>query len=195
MRGRAGTAVNRAVLGGVGLTLLLTGSWLAATDSHLADRLPSWWPTPGTGTVLLDGDGLARLRGEGWWTPAVMAAAIGLTVLFALFSVARFSQGPTRHLALPSPRCTVRPQALAEALTARAAALPGIARSHARVLPRRGRRLELDLRVWLEPDTSPDAVLPALRAVTAEAGTTAAPYTAHTRVRLSAASHRMPRVH
>ncbi|GAA3907930.1 hypothetical protein GCM10023084_70200 [Streptomyces lacrimifluminis] len=194
MTGRSRSVVNRAVLGAVGLTLLITGSWLAATDRHLADRLPSWWPTAGTGTVLLDGDQLARLRGEGWWTPAVMAAAIGLTVLFALCAVARFSRGPTRHLALPSPRCTVRPQALADALTARVAALPGIARSHARVLPRRGRRLELALRVWLEPDTPPDAVLPALRAVTAEAGTAAAPYTARTRVRLSAASHRMPRV-
>ncbi|WP_329274548.1 hypothetical protein [Streptomyces sp. NBC_01451] len=192
--GRNRGVVNRAVLGAVGIALLLTGSWLAVTDRHLADRLPSWWPSAGTGTVLLDGDRLARLRGEGWWTPAVIAAAIGLTVLFALCALGSFSRGPTRHLALPSPRCTVRPQALAEALTARVAALPGIARGRARVLPRRGRRLELDLRVWLEPDTSPDAVLPALRAVTAEAGTAAAPYTAHTRVRLSAASHRTPRV-
>ena len=40
----------------------------------------------------------------------------------------------------------------------------------------------------------PDAVLPALRAVTEEAGTAAAPYTPHTRLRLSAAPHRLSRV-
>ncbi|MFD6305441.1 hypothetical protein ACFWFF_20570, partial [Streptomyces sp. NPDC060223] len=40
----------------------------------------------------------------------------------------------------------------------------------------------------------PDAVLPALRAVTEEAGAAAAPYTLHTRLRLSAAPHRLSRV-
>lgn len=79
-------------------------------------------------------------------------------------------------------------------MTARATAVPGVARTHARVLPRRGRRLEVDLRVWLDPDTSPDAVLPALRAVTAEAEDAAAPYTTRTRLRLSAAKHRAPHV-
>ncbi|MDW4910868.1 hypothetical protein RB628_37530 [Streptomyces sp. ADMS] len=192
--GHTHSAVNRAGLGAVGLVLLLSGSWLAATDRHLADRLPSWWPSAGTGTVLLDRDRLAQLRGEGWWTPTVTAAAIGLTVLFALCALGQLRPGPARRLALPSPRCTVRPQALADALDARVTSLPGIARSRARVLPRRGRRLEVDLRVWLAPDTSPHAVLPDLRAATEEAGTAAAPYTAHTRVRLSAASHRMHRV-
>lgn len=185
----ARTAVNRAALGTVGLSLFLVGAWLAATDRALGDRLPSWWPATGTGT-----DGPAQWRGEGWWTPTVTAAAIGLTVLFVYVALVLLRSRPTRRLALPSPSCTLRPQALAEALTARAAALPCIARSRARVLPRHGRRLDLDLRVWLEPDTTPHAVLPALRAVTAEAGRAAEPYTAHTRVRLSAASQRKPHV-
>ncbi|MEU5347257.1 MULTISPECIES: hypothetical protein [unclassified Streptomyces] len=187
---RTGTAVNRTVLGAVGLSFLLSGSWLAATDRAFAGRLPSWWPTAGTGTVLLDRDRLAQLRGEGWWTPTVMAASIGLAVLFALWSLGQSRSGRARRLALPSPGCTVRPRALAEALAARVAALPGIARSRARVLPRRGRRLEVRLRVWLEPDTPPDAVLSALRAATAEAEGAVTPYTAHTRIRLSAVSHR-----
>jgi hypothetical protein len=188
------TAVNRAVLGAFGLALLLTGSWLAATDRALADGLPSWWPTADAGTVLLDANRPARLRGEGWWTPTVMTAAIGLTVLFACLSLAQLRSRPTRHLTLHTPSCTVRPQALAEALTARVAGLPGIARSRARVLPRRGSRLEVDLRVWLEPGASPDAVLPTLHAATAEAARATEPYTAHTRIRLSAAPHRMPHV-
>ncbi|MDH6214870.1 hypothetical protein [Streptomyces pseudovenezuelae] len=190
----ARTAVDRTVLGATGLVLLLTGSWLAASDRALAHRLPSWWPTAGTGAVLLDPGRLARLRGEGWWTPTVMAASIGLTVLLALWTLGQLRPGPARRLALPSPGCTVRPRVLAEALAARATAVPGVARGRARVLPRRGRRLEVELRVRLAPDTSPDAVLPALRAVTAEADAAAAPYTVHTRLRLSAASHRMPHV-
>ncbi|WP_405991950.1 hypothetical protein [Streptomyces sp. NBC_00986] len=190
----ARTAVNRTVLGATGLALLLTGSWLAATDRTLAHHLPSWWPTAATGTVLLNPDRLPRLRGEGWWTPTVLAASIGLTVLLALWTLGQLRTAPARRLTLPSPGCTVRPQALAEALAARAAAVPGVARGHAKLLPRRGRRLEVELRVWLTPDTSPDAVLPALRAVTAEADAAAAPYTAHTRLRLSATSHRAPHV-
>ncbi|WP_405861447.1 hypothetical protein OG407_25320 [Streptomyces sp. NBC_01515] len=188
------TAVNRTALGAGGLVLLLAGSLLAATDRTVAHRLPSWWPNSRTNTVLLDPGRLAQLRSEGWWTPTVMAASIGLTVLFAYWALGQLRSGSGRRMALPSPGCTVRPQALAEAVTARATAVPGVARTHARVLPRRGRRLEVDLRVWLDPDTSPDAVLPALRAVTAEAEDAAAPYTTRTRLRLSAAKHRAPHV-
>ncbi|WP_405949470.1 hypothetical protein OG588_26490 [Streptomyces prunicolor] len=186
----AHTAVNRTALGAGGLALLLTGSWLATTDRAVAHRLPTWWPNSRTNAVLLEPDRLAQLRSEGWWTPTVMTASIGLTVLFASWAFGQLRSGSGRRMALPSPGCTVRPRALAEAVTARATAVPGVARGHARVLPRRGRRLEMELRVWLAPDTSPDAVLPALRAVTAEAESAAAPYTTHTRLRLSAATPR-----
>lgn len=188
------TAVNRTALGVTGLGLLLAGSWLAATDRTVARQLPSWWPSPGTGAVLLGPGWPAQLRGEGWWTPSVPAGSIGLTLVFAYWALGQGSSGAGRRLALPSPGCTVRPRALGEAVAARASAVPGVARTHARVLPRRGRRLEVELRVWLAPDTSPDAVLPALRTVTAEAEGAATPYTTHTRLRLSAASHREPHV-
>ncbi|GAQ59945.1 hypothetical protein [Streptomyces scabiei] len=195
MTRRTRTAVDRTVLGLGGLVLALAGSWLAATDRTVTDRLPSWWPPASAGSVLLDRDRLARLRVEGWWTPTVMAAAIALTVLCAYWTLARFRSGRTRPITLPSPGGTVRPRALAEALSARVEALPGVARGRGRVLPRPGRRLEIGLRVWLEPGTAPEAVLPALCAVAAEAERAAAPYTAHTRVRLSAAApHRSPHV-
>ncbi|WP_405973115.1 hypothetical protein OG496_29980 [Streptomyces sp. NBC_00988] len=190
----AHTTVNRTALGTGGLVLLLTGSLLAATDRTVARQLPTWWPNSRTNAVLLEPGRLAQVRSEGWWTPTVMAASIGLTVLFAYWALGQMRSGSGRRMALPSPGCTVRPRALAEAVTARATAVPGVARTHARVLPRRGRRLEVELRVWLDPDTSPDAVLPALRAVTAEAEDAAAPYTTHTRLRLSATSHRAPHV-
>jgi hypothetical protein len=188
-----GTA-NRTALGVAGLLLLLAGSWPAATAHAVASRLPSWWPAAREGTGLLDREQLARWRGADWWTPTVLAVAIGLTVLFACWFLTLLRLGRARPLALPCPGGTVRPQALAEALTARVAALPGVARSRARVLSRPGQRLEFGLRVWLEPDTPPDAVLPGLRAVTAEAERTVAPYALCARIRLSAASHRMPHV-
>lgn len=191
----ARTAVNRTALGAGGLALLLTGTWLAATDRTVAHELPTWWPNARTNAVLLEPGRLAQVRNEGWWTPTVTAAAIGLTVLFALWTFGQLRSRTGRRLALPSPGCTVQLRALGGALAARASAVPGVARGHARVLPRRGRRLEVELRVWLDPDTSPDAVLPTLRTVTAEAEGAAAPYATHTRLRLSAASHhRAPHV-
>ncbi|MFM9589474.1 hypothetical protein ACKI1J_10835 [Streptomyces scabiei] len=195
MTRRTRTAVDRTVLGLGGLVLALAGSWLAATDRTVTDRLPSWWPTASAGSALLDRGRLAHLRVEGWWTPTVMAAAIALTVLCAYWTLARFRSGRTRPIALPSPGGTVRPRALAEALSARVEELPGVARGRGRVLSRPGRRLEIGLRVWLEPGTAPETVLPALCAVAAEAERAAAPYTAHARVRLSAAApHRSAHV-
>ncbi|WP_105971102.1 hypothetical protein [Streptomyces geranii] len=192
------TAVNRFALGAVGLALLLAGSWLVAADRAVADRLPSWWPSAetgaGTGSVLLDRDRLAQLRGTGWWTPTIMAVTIALTVLLTCWALAQLHSGPARRLALPTAGATVRPQALAEALTARTAALPGVARCRVGVRPRSRQRLDIGLRVWLRPDTPPEEVLPALCAVVAEAEEAAAPYTAHTRLRLGARPHRRPRV-
>ena len=187
------TAPNRSLLGAAGLALLLAGGWLTATAPAVAERLPSWWPAA-TGGVLLDRDRLVRLRGDDWWVPTAMAAAIVLTALFTCWFLAQFRVGPTRNLPLPAPGGTVRCQALAEALALRAAAVPGVARTRARVLPRRRRRLEVRLRVRLQPDASPDTVLPALCAVTAEAEQAVAPCTTHTRIRLSTPSHRVPRV-
>ena len=189
------TAVNRFALGGTGLVLLLAGGWLAVTGTAREERLPAWGPEPAAGhRVLLDTDRLARLRGEGWWTPSVTAAAIALSVLFGCWFLARFRSGPARPLSLAAPGATVRARALAKALALRAGAVPGVARSRARVLPRSRRRLEVRLRVRLAPGTSPRPVLPALCAVAAEAEKSAAPYSAHARLRLSAVSHRTPHV-
>ncbi|MGW4875369.1 hypothetical protein ACWEPI_02270 [Streptomyces sp. NPDC004262] len=189
---RARAVVNRCVLAGSGLAALAVGGWLTVTGTGAGRRLPPWWPAPGAvDRGLL---AVARQRGEGWWTPVTVGAAVVLTVLLAQWFRTRIRGGPSRPLSPAAPECTVRPQALAEALALRAATVPGVARSRARVLPGTRLRLEVRLRVWLRPGVSPRAVLPALCAVTAEAGESAAPYTAHTRLRLSAVSHRVPRV-
>ncbi|GAB2926139.1 hypothetical protein [Streptomyces heilongjiangensis] len=189
------TPVNRLVLGGTGLALLLTGGWLAVTGTSLAHRLPSSWAGPAAGdSVLLDAGRLARLRGEDWWTPTVIAVAVTLSLLLVCWLLAQFRSGAARPLPLAAPGGTVRTRALAEALARRATAVPGVARSRARALPRSRQRLEVRVRVWLRPGVSPQSVLPALCAVAAEAEESAAPYTAHTRLRVSAESHRMPHV-
>lgn len=190
---RPRSAVNRAALGVAGLGLLVAGAWLVSTDRAVTPRLPSWWPAAPAGSVLLDRDGLSRLRTEGWWTPTVIAGATVLTLLFAWWALAQLRSGPSRRLALTSGG-TVRPQALAEALSTRAASLSGVARCRARVLPRGGDRLEVGLRVWLAGDTPPDTVLAGLYALTRETEGTLAPYTVRTRVRFSAVPHRTPHV-
>jgi len=187
------TAVNRLLLGRGVMIALLGGYLLAVT--FVAHRMPGRWPGTTAGHhALLDADRLARLRGEGWWTPSVMTAAIALSVLFGCWFLAQFPVGPARPLPLAAPDGTVRPQALGEALALRASAVPGVARSRAHVLPRSRRRLRVRLRVWLLPGTSPRSVLPALCAVIAEAEESATPYSARTRLRLSAVSHRVPHV-
>ncbi|MET8979979.1 DUF6286 domain-containing Asp23/Gls24 family envelope stress response protein [Streptomyces sp. NPDC004539] len=187
-------SVNRTVLGGIGLALLLVGLWLAATERAVASRLPSWWPAPPPDSVLLDREGLAQLRAQTWWTPTAIAVLASLAVLCAWWALAQLRSGSARRLSVGAPGGTVRPQALAEALAARVAALPGVTRCRARVVPRSGDRLEVGLRVWLASDTPPASVLPSLTALATEAGEVLAPRTAHTRVRLSAASHRTPHV-
>nr|WP_203616135.1 hypothetical protein [Streptomyces sp. SID13726] len=174
--------------------LLLAGGLLAATDRAVTPRLPSWWPTAAPGAVLLDRAGLARLRDQGWWTPTAIAAAAVLTVLFAWWALAQTGTGPARRLALPLPGGTVRPRALADALSLRAAALPGVVRCRTRVLPRTGGRLELVLRVRLATGTGPDAVLPGLRALAEQAERSVAPGATRTQIRLDADSHRVPHV-
>lgn len=169
------TAVNRTALGAVGLALLLAGTWLASDNGALVPRLPSWWPTAAPGSVLLDRGELARLRAEDWWTPTVTGAAAALTVLFAWCALAQLRSGATRRLAVAAPGATVRPQALAEALSARTTSVPGVARCRARVLPRGRERLEVGLRVWLDDDTPPEAVLAGLSVVAREAERAVAP--------------------
>lgn len=191
---RLRTVVNRAVLAALGLGLLGVGLWLASTDRAVTPRLPSWWPTAVPGAVLLDRSGLTRLRGEGWWTPTAITAAAALTVLFAWWALAQFGSRPARGLHLPFPGGTVRPRALADALSLRAASLPGVVRCRTRVLPRTGGRLDLVLRVRLETGARPDAVLPGLRALATEAERSVAPGATRTRIRLSADSHRTPHV-
>ncbi|MGI5451635.1 hypothetical protein ACQEWB_00275 [Streptomyces sp. CA-249302] len=163
-------------------------------DLPTPQPMPSWWLAPTVGTALLDRGELTRLHGEGWWAPTVIAVATALAVLLTWTALRQLRSGPRRRLAVGSPGGTLRSHALAEALSTRVASVPGVARCRARVVPRSGDRLEIGLRVWLESDTPPGAVLPRLRGRTEEAEQTLAPRTSRTRVPLSALPHRAPHV-
>ncbi|NJQ01151.1 hypothetical protein [Streptomyces zingiberis] len=187
------TAVNRTVLAAAGLALLLGGGRLASAGTDvLPGRPPAWWPAAPAGGVLLDREGLAALRGQDWWTPAVVTVGVLATVLFAVWFLAQVRVRTRSLLPLAAPGGAVRTRALADALAERAATVDGVTRCHARV--HAGPRiLRVRLRVRLAPDTTPADVLGPLAAATAEAERAAAPYTLDARVRLS--HQKRPRPH
>jgi hypothetical protein len=187
MTRRLRTAVNRALLGGVGTGFLLVGAWLASTDGDVVPWLPSWWPTAVAGGALpLDAEGLTRWPSRAWWAPTAIVVASVMTVLGTWWALAQFGSGQARRLALPCPGGSLRPRALADALSLRAESLPGVVRCRTRVLPRAGGRVDIVLRVRLRTGTRPDAVLPGLRTLAAGAERSLAPGLSRTRIRLSA---------
>ncbi|MFG3125715.1 hypothetical protein ACGFYO_27330 [Streptomyces sp. NPDC048201] len=187
------TVLNRCVLAVTGLALLAAGAWLASADPALGTRLPAWWPRPSGDVTFLSPARLLDLRTQGWWTPAVMAASAALTALGALWCARQFHGGGRALITLPAPGATVRARALEEAVARDAAALDGVARCRARVLAGRG-RITVRLHLWLQPDTTPDAVLPGVTRLLGRAESAAAPRPVHGRIRLSARSHQVPHV-
>ncbi|MFD9609527.1 hypothetical protein ACFWWS_09185 [Streptomyces sp. NPDC059083] len=186
------TVVNRSVLAALGLLLLLGGAWLAGAETDLARRFPSAWPAPGS-TFLGPGT-TAELRGHGWWTPAVVAAGTLVTLVLARWAYGQIVVRRGSRVPLPQAGgAALSRRALEAALSRRALAVAGIGRCRLRACLR-GRRLELRLRVWLEPGAGPDRVVPELLAVTAEAARAAAPYEIGARVRVSSLSRRAPHV-
>lgn len=187
------TVLNRGVLAVTGLALLAAGVWLAAADPALAARLPARLPAPPTDLTFLSPARLLDLRTSAWWTPTAMAASAALTALGALWCARQFHGGGRPLLALPAPGAAVRARALEEALARDAAALDGVDRCRARVIAGHG-TITVRLHLWLQPGTTPDAVLPGVDRVLGRAGTAAAPHRVRSRVRLSARSHQVPHV-
>ncbi|MFJ6841119.1 hypothetical protein ACIQRE_00455 [Streptomyces griseoluteus] len=187
------TALNRCVLAATGLALLAAGTWLATADPALGARMPAWWPELSGDVTFLSPARVLDLRGRGWWTPTVLAASVAATALGALWCARQFHGGGRPLIALPAPGASVRARALEEAVARDAAALDGVARCRARVLAGRG-RITVRLHLWLQPDTTPDAVLPGVTRLLGRAESAAAPCPVHGRVRLSARHHQVPHV-
>lgn len=187
------SALNRSVLALTGVACLLGALWATAPRTGLASWLPAGWPAPGRNTVFLDRHRLADLRLEGWWTPTVMLASIAATVLLALWSARQLHGGFRPLVPLAAPGSSLRTRALEDAVNQRAVSIDGVARCRTRVLGRR-RHLRVRMRVWLRPDVTPGAVLPALTALGAQTERAVTPYDVRTQVRFSTVPHRRTHV-
>ncbi|MFE1586059.1 hypothetical protein [Streptomyces sp. NPDC059402] len=177
-------ALNRTLLALTGAVLLAGGGWPALTSDAVAGRLPGWWPAPEAGTVLLDRAGLAGLRGQGWWTPVVVAGTALALLLCLAWLAAQFRRGG-RRLPLAGPSLTLRSRALAGTVARRAEATEGVDRVHVS-LPAGKKRSLARVRVLLEPGAEPGPVLRRLtHGALDEARASLAPHPPATRVRMS----------
>ncbi|MET9530764.1 MULTISPECIES: hypothetical protein [unclassified Streptomyces] len=190
---RLRNGTNRAALACAGLALVAGGGLLAAAAPGVRSRLPSRWPRTGYDTVLLDRGGLARLRENGWWTPAVIAALAVAVLLFLWWVTAQLRSGARGPVPLTRPGVTLRTRALASAMTERTAALPGVDRAHI-ALHGRPHRLTARATLLLAPDAGPAAVLDRVAGDTlAQARASAAPRPVAAEVRLGVPAHRTRR--
>ncbi|MFE9808917.1 hypothetical protein [Streptomyces sp. NPDC005548] len=180
--------VNRAALAAAGLVLLSAGIWSATAGASVADRMPGWWPRADADAVWVSAGQVAELREHAWWVPAAVAALLCL-----LWAASRISGGTRPRLALTPRGAVLRTRALADLLTRRTSALPGVAHSRVAVRARRG-RLYVRAHVRLAPDTAPNGVLLTLAALMEEARAAAAPCRVLTHVRISSRSHRTAHV-
>ncbi|MEU6449866.1 hypothetical protein [Streptomyces sp. NPDC046979] len=183
-------AVNRTLLALTGAALLAGGGWLGLSGGAAADRLPGWLPRPGDGTVLLDRAGLADLRGEDWWTPAVVAVTAAALLLCLTWLLAQPRRHGDRRLPLAGPPLTLRSRALADAVAHRAETTPGVARARIRLTAGR-KRSRAGVRLLLEPGAAPGRVLEQLtHGPLDEARASLAPHPLPTHVRMGVRSRR-----
>ncbi|MEW2162779.1 hypothetical protein AB0912_07235 [Streptomyces sp. NPDC007084] len=185
--------VNRAVLAVAGLALLAAGVWSATAGPSVADRLPGWWPKADADAVWVSASQVAGLRDHTWWIPVVVAATVLAALLCLLWAASRLRGGTSPRLTLTSRGAVLRTRALADMLTRRTSAVPGVAHSRVAVRARRG-RLYVRAHVRLAPDTAPNGVLLTLAALVEEARAAAAPCRVLTHVRISSRSHRTAHV-
>ncbi|MFB8105774.1 MULTISPECIES: hypothetical protein [unclassified Streptomyces] len=152
--------VNRGLLGAVGLTLLAGGALLAVGDGsglgRAAREVPGWWSGRAAEGVLLDREGLARLRENGWWTPAVIVALTLVLALLLRWFAGQVSASGPRRVGLRGPGLTLRRRAWERAMTAQAAAVDGVAHARVRLA---GRPLRAAVTLVVEPEARPAEVV------------------------------------
>ncbi|MFJ4970135.1 hypothetical protein [Streptomyces sp. NPDC088755] len=153
-------AVNRALLGTVGLALLAGGTLPAVGDGtglgRVGREVPGWWSGRAAEGALVDRGGLARLRENGWWTPAVVVALTLVLALLVRWFAAQVSTSGPRWVSLRGAGLTLRRRAWERAMASQAAAVDGGARARVRLA---GRPLRASVTLVVEPEARPAEVV------------------------------------
>ncbi|GAB2773690.1 alkaline shock response membrane anchor protein AmaP [Streptomyces daliensis] len=194
-------AVNRVLLGLVGVLLLALGLALLLGGLDLASRwgldLPSAWPWQDPDDVALSDGDRTKWRAEGWWWPVVLAVLAVLAVLLLWWLLAQLRRRRLGEVLVDSgdgAGALLRGRALEDVLAAEAESLKGVGRARVALT---GRRSQPGARVGLllEPHAEPGAAVrqlgaEALEHARASAGLERLP----AEVRLRCARHRAERV-
>ncbi|MFJ6988596.1 MULTISPECIES: alkaline shock response membrane anchor protein AmaP [unclassified Streptomyces] len=151
--------VNRAVLGLVGLVLLVVGGAVLAVG--LGWSPPSWWPYDDRHDVLLSDADRTRWRDDGWWWPVVIAVLAVLVLLALWWLVAVLRRRRLAEVLVDTgdgAGAVLRGRALEGVLAGDTARLEGVSHTHAHL---KGRRTapEAHVRLQLEPHVDPAAAL------------------------------------
>ncbi|MFJ1593400.1 hypothetical protein ACIOD0_24620 [Kitasatospora albolonga] len=153
-------AVNRVLLGTVGLALLGGGTLLAVGDGsglgRVGREVPGWWSGRAAEGVLLDRGGLARLRESGWWTPVVIVALTLVLALSVRWFAAQVSTAGPRWVGLRGAGLTLRRRVWERAMASQAAGVDGVARARVRLA---GRPLRASVTLVVEPEARPAEVV------------------------------------
>lgn len=162
--------VNRSLLGAAGLVLVAGGGWLAMGDGSawgaVGDHVPRWWPAPAADGMLLDRDLPARLRENGWWSPAMIAGLTAVLALSVWWLARQALSGGPRWAVLPRTGPVLRRRAWERAMTAQVAAFDDVARARVRLV---GRPLRAVVTVVVEPVARPARVVREVAGVVADA--------------------------
>jgi hypothetical protein len=149
------SAANRILLALTGLVLLALGGSVLAVG--LGVTPPSWWIHQGSHDVLLTRHERTRWQGTDWWWPTVFAA-LGVLVLAALWWLASVLRTRRLNEVLvdtgDGEEAQLRGRALADALSADASGLDGVAHAEAFLTGRPDRpatRLRLQLAAYASP--------------------------------------------
>ncbi|WP_372351067.1 hypothetical protein [Streptomyces sp. KL116D] len=192
---RSRTVLNRITLGLCGLGATAAGAWLALGRTAWRTAVPERWSALLPHTPLVSSAPLASMRGQGWWTPTVMASAAVSALLLAVWGARQLRDQRLRRMPLPPSQGLLRTRAMEDALAGLVTDLDGVAQCRTRVRgkPRTG-HLEAVLRVRLRPDSTPCAVLPSLVEIASDTAEAMAPYGFQLHVRFTARPHRRPHV-
>ncbi|AJE87651.1 hypothetical protein SLNWT_7275 [Streptomyces albus] len=157
------TAVNRVLLGVLGLALAGTGAWFAVSG-FAEERLPGWWRGPSPRSRLLERERWADLQARGWWDTAVIGALALLVLLLLWWFFAQAATGRRRVLHLPRPWLRLRTRALASAVAEELERHPGVAAGSVRIGGGRRGRLRVRVTLHLSAQGQPGPLLGELAA-------------------------------